>query len=123
MSERIMRAGIMREKNWLYYLDSNLNVCRAKMVHGRRKEPASRPELILRTELKRDPKYLYYVDKTGDISRVLACRGGSIRKGKKSRKTTLAEKRRLVLKKKATRKAVPRKNSDKKLKKPAKKAA
>ncbi|MEI6805380.1 MAG: hypothetical protein WCK49_02605 [Myxococcaceae bacterium] len=98
MSEKMMNAKIVREKGWLYYLDRDLNVCRAAMVHGnQRKEKGQKPELLLKTVLKREPNYLYYIDKAGDVSRVLAARGGSFRKGSKNRK-------------KAKAKAVPKKN-------------
>ena len=83
MAEKVVRAGIERKKGWLYYLDRNLNVYRAKMVRGgEKKKHGDRPELVLKTDMKRDRNYLYYVDKAGDISRVKASRGGSARKGK-----------------------------------------
>lgn len=88
MSEKMMQVGIERMRGWLYYLDGNLNIFRARMVRGgEQKKPGSRSELLLRTELKRDSNYLYYLDKSGDVCRVKASRGGSARKGKKIRRT------------------------------------
>lgn len=87
MAEKIMSAGIKREKSWLYYLDSQLAVRRAKMVSGgKRKQPGDKPELILETGLKRDPSYLYYVDKSGDISRIVANRGSRSKASKRKQK-------------------------------------
>ena len=122
MSEKIMSLGIKREKGWLYYLDSNLNLCRAEMVRGgKKKRLGSKPELLLKTGQKRDPNYLYYLDKTGDISRVKASRGGTLLKGKKHRRTPAQKKallaKKLALKKKRQKKKkiATRKNTGKKV--------
>lgn len=76
MSEKIMKVGLKREKGWLYYLNSDLNIQRSRMVvGGQRKDPNQRPELVLQTGMKRDPGFLYFVDKVGDIARTKAKRG------------------------------------------------
>ena len=80
MAEKVVRAGIERKKGWLYYLDRNLNVYRAKMVRGgEKKKSGDRPELVLKTDMKRDQNYLYYVDKAGDIARHRAGNGSRAR--------------------------------------------
>src|SRR3989338_5192722 len=107
MSEKVKSAGIKREKDWLYYLDRNLNLLRAKMVRGgKKKQAGSKPELLLKTGLQRDSSYIYYLDKAGDISRVKAARGGTRHKGKKFRRTPAQRaaflKRKLALKQRKT---------------------
>ena len=63
MSEKVKSAGIKREKDWLYYLDRNLNLLRAKLVRGgKKKQAGSKPELLLKTGLQRDSSYIYYLD-------------------------------------------------------------
>jgi len=38
MAEKVLKAGITRKPGWLYYLDRNLDVYRAKMVRGGEKK-------------------------------------------------------------------------------------
>src|SRR5688572_19490651 len=83
MAEKVLKTGITRKPGWLYYLDRNLDIYRAKMVRGgEKKQRGQQPELVMKSGLRRDENYLYYVDKAGDISRVKASRGGSAKKGK-----------------------------------------
>ena len=89
MSEKLMRAGIKREPGWLYYLDKDLNVRRARMARGRpKKGPKPLPELVLETDLKREKGCLYYVDKAGDIARVTPGRAVASRREKAKIKKT-----------------------------------
>jgi len=51
MSEKVLRTGVERKKGWLYYLDKNLNVYRAKMVRGgEKKKKGEHPELVIKTD-------------------------------------------------------------------------
>jgi hypothetical protein len=55
MAEKVLKAGITRKPGWLYYLDRNLNVFRAKMVRGgEKKGRGQKPELVLKSGLRRD---------------------------------------------------------------------
>jgi hypothetical protein len=42
MGEILIKNAVVREQGYLYYIDSNGNVCRAKMVHGGRKKKESK---------------------------------------------------------------------------------
>ena len=46
--KRILKAGIKRESGFLYYLDSDLNVFKVKMVRGgEKKKKADKKQLVL----------------------------------------------------------------------------
>ena len=126
MSEKLMRAGIKREPGWLYYLDKDLNVRRAKMARGGpKKGPKPLPELVLKTDLKREKGCLYYVDKAGDIARVTPGRAVASRREKAKTKNT--HPKTIKMKKpaaKAPKKSIPKKDApSKKLGKTATKKA
>lgn len=38
MSEIILKNAIVRQKGWLYFVDGNGNICKAKMARGRKKK-------------------------------------------------------------------------------------
>ena len=66
MSEKIAKAGIKREKGYLYYLDKQGDVSRAKMARGGKKGGA--PQKVTKLGVKRKEGYLYFIDKQGDVS-------------------------------------------------------
>ena len=66
MSEKVAKAGIKREKGYLYYLDKQGDVSRAKMARGGKK--GGSPAKVKKVGVKRKPGYLYFIDKHGDIS-------------------------------------------------------
>ena len=74
MSQKIAKAGIKRIKGYLYYLDKQGDVSRAKMARGGSK--GGRPEKVAKVGVKREDGYLYFIDKQGDVSRAKMKRGG-----------------------------------------------
>ncbi len=82
MAEKVAKAGIKRVKGYLYYLDKQGDVSRAKMARGGSK--GGKPEKVTKLGVKRQDGYLYFIDKQGDVSRAKMVRGG--KKKKKSRR-------------------------------------
>ena len=80
MATKIAKAGVKREKGWLYFLDKNGNVARAKMVKGGGKHGKQRQEVLVKTGVKRQEGYLYFIDKQGDVAMVKMNRGGKRKK-------------------------------------------
>ena len=86
--KRILKAGIKRETGFLYYLSSDLDVFKVKMVRGgEKKKKSDKHILVLKTDLSRDKGFLYYIDKNGDVCSTKMSRGGTARKKKNARKT------------------------------------
>ena len=67
MAEKVHKAGITREPGFLYYIDKQGDISRAKMARGGKK--GGKPTKVLKVGLKKESGYLYYLDKKGDISR------------------------------------------------------
>jgi len=80
--QKVAKTGIKRQKGYLYYLDKQGDISRAKMARGGQK--GGRPEKIKKLGVKRQEGYLYFIDKQGDVSRAKMVRGG--RRKKKSRR-------------------------------------
>lgn len=80
MAEKVCKVGIKRDKGYLYYLDKQGNVSRAKMARGGKK--GGKPEKVVKCGVKRAAGYLYYIDKQGDVSRAKMARGGKKKKKK-----------------------------------------
>lgn len=77
MSEKVAKAGIKREKGYLYYLDKQGDVSRAKMARGGKK--GGSPKKVLKVGVKRKSGYLYFIDKQGDVSEAKMARPGKRR--------------------------------------------
>lgn len=67
MAEMVHKCGIKREEGFLYYIDKEGDVSRAKMARGGKK--GGKPSKVLKVGLKKAKGYLYYLDKKGNISR------------------------------------------------------
>ncbi|NLO90455.1 MAG: hypothetical protein GX410_00500 [Elusimicrobia bacterium] len=67
MAEMVHKCGIKREEGFLYYIDKDGDVSRAKMARGGKK--GGKPTKVLKVGLKKAKGYLYYLDKKGNISR------------------------------------------------------
>ncbi|MBU2063502.1 MAG: hypothetical protein KKF93_03815 [Candidatus Omnitrophica bacterium] len=72
MAEKAVKVGVKREKGYLYYLDKQGDVSRAKMARGGKK--GGKPEKVAKAGVKRAEGYLYFIDKQGDISRAKMAR-------------------------------------------------
>jgi hypothetical protein len=73
MAEKVARAGVKREKGYLYFIDKKGNIARAKMARGRKKGRVKQ-EVVANTGCKKEKGYLYFVDKSGDVSRAKMAR-------------------------------------------------
>ena len=73
MAEKVAKAGIKREKGFLYYLDKQGNVSRAKMARGT--EKGGDATVVSKLGVKREKGFLYFIDKEGDVSRAKMARG------------------------------------------------
>ena len=78
MAQKVAKAGVKRAKGYLYYLDKQGDVSRAKMARGGSK--GGRPEKVARLGIKRKQGLLYFIDKQGDVSCAKMVRGGRRKK-------------------------------------------
>jgi len=78
MAQKVAKAGVKRAKGYLYYLDKQGDVSRAKMARGGNK--GGRPEKVARLGIKRKQGFLYFIDKQGDVSCAKMVRGGRRKK-------------------------------------------
>ncbi len=73
MAEKVAKAGVKREMGYLYFVDKNGNIARAKMARGRKKGSVKQ-DVVARTGVRKEKGYLYFVDKQGDVSRAKMAR-------------------------------------------------
>ncbi|MEW5758067.1 MAG: hypothetical protein AB1755_01155 [Candidatus Omnitrophota bacterium] len=78
MAQKVAKAGIKREKGYLYYLDKQGDVSCAKMARGGKK--GGSPKKLVKLGVQRKPGFLYFIDKQGDVS----C--AAMKRGKKKKK-------------------------------------
>lgn len=76
MANKVAKAGIKREKGWLYYVDKQGDVSRAKMARGGGRQNLGRPQKVAKVGVRREDGYLYFIDKQGDVSRAKMVRRG-----------------------------------------------
>jgi len=67
MAEKVAKAGIKRADGYLYFIDKNGDISRAKMARGGKK--GGKPEKVQKVGVKKAKGYLYFLDKKGDVSR------------------------------------------------------
>jgi len=82
MATKVARLGIKKEAGWLYFLDKNGNVSRAKMGRGK-KSSGGKTQVVTKAGIKRQPGHLYFVDKDGDLSMAKMARSGRKKSKKK----------------------------------------
>lgn len=75
MAEKVCKCSVKKESGYLYFLDKDGNVSRAKMSRGRGKQEKGKPECVEKCQVKKDSGFLYFVDKEGDVSRAEMSRG------------------------------------------------
>lgn len=76
MAEKVAKAGVKKEAGYLYFVDKQGNVSRAKMARGKKGKGGSKPQLVQKVGVKKQSGYLYFVDAKGDVSRAKMVRGG-----------------------------------------------
>ena len=73
MAEKVAKAGVKRAEGYLYFIDKQGDVSRAKMARGGKK--GGKPQKVAKVGVKKESGYLYFVDKQGDVSRAKMARG------------------------------------------------
>jgi len=67
MAEKVAKAGVKRADGFLYYIDKQGDISRAKMARGGKK--GGKAEKVFKLGIKKETGYLYFMDKKGDVSR------------------------------------------------------
>jgi hypothetical protein len=68
MAEKVAKAGVKRDKDFLYFIDKQGDVSRKKMARGGSKG-GGKAEKVAKVGVKKQSGYLYFLDKAGDVSR------------------------------------------------------
>ena len=87
MAEVVEKAGVKREKGYLYFLRGS-DVF--KQVAGRGRHGV--PSKVYDGTFEREDGYMYFIDKEGNIARTLRSVGGQPRKKKSAAKKPAAKK-------------------------------
>lgn len=74
MAKKVAKAGVKKEKGYLYFVDKKGNVARAKMARGKKKGKGQ-IQVVAKVGVKKEKGYLYFIDKQGDISCAKMARG------------------------------------------------
>ena len=101
MAEVVARSGVKKVKGYLYFIDKQGNVSRAKMSRAGRKKGKVKKELVKKVGVKKVSGYLYFIDKNGNVARAKMARG---RKRGKKKAAKSKVRRRKVAKGKSHRK-------------------
>jgi hypothetical protein len=72
MAQKVEKVGVKRQEGFLYYIDKQGDVSRAKMARGGKK--GGKSEKVKKVGLKKEKGYLYFLDKQGDVSRAKMAR-------------------------------------------------
>lgn len=67
MAQKIAKAGVKRAAGYLYFIDKQGDVARAKMARGGKK--GGKREKVARVGVDKEKGYLYFLDKQGDVAR------------------------------------------------------
>jgi len=73
MAQKVAKAGVKKEKGYLYFIDKDGDVSRAPMVRGGVKK--GKPAKVTKVGVKKEKGFLYFLDKDGDVSRAKMARG------------------------------------------------
>jgi len=63
MAKKLVKLGIERDSDFIYYIDKNGDVARAP-----RRGKSGKKSVVAKVGLKREKGFLYFVDAAGDIS-------------------------------------------------------
>lgn len=73
MAKKVAKVGVQKESGYLYFVDKQGDVSRAKMARGGKK--GGKAEKVAKAGVAKESGYLYFVDKQGDISCAEMARG------------------------------------------------
>ena len=65
MADKVAKAGITREKGYLYYLDKQGDISRAKMARGGKK--GGKPGKVTKLGIKREEGFLYFISRKDEM--------------------------------------------------------
>lgn len=68
MAQKVAKVGVKKVDGYLYFVDKQGDISRAKMARGGKKK-GGKPEKVAKVGVKKEKGYLYFVDKQGDVSR------------------------------------------------------
>jgi len=85
MAKIVAKTGITRESGFLYFVDKNGDVARARASVGGKKG-GGKIQVVEKTGIKKEPGCMYYIDKNCNVAEVKMNRKG----GKKKKKSDLA---------------------------------
>ncbi len=74
-AKKVAKVGVKKEQGFLYFVDKQGDISRAKMSRGRGKQKAGKIEKVAKASVKKQSGYLYFVDKQGDVSAAVMARG------------------------------------------------
>jgi len=80
MAEKVAKVGVRKQDGYLYFVDKQGDVSRAKMARAGKK--GGRAEKVAKVGVKKASGYLYFIDKNGDVSRAKMVRGRKKKKKK-----------------------------------------
>lgn len=75
MAEKVEKAGVKKQAGYLYFVDKQGDISKAKMSRGGGKKGKQKTEKVAKVGVKKESGYLYFVDKAGDVSRAKMARG------------------------------------------------
>lgn len=67
MAQKVTKVGVKREDGFLYFIDKQGDVSRAKMARGGKK--GGKPQKVAKVGVKKEKGFLYFLDKQGDVSK------------------------------------------------------
>lgn len=82
MAKKVAKVGVQKEAGYLYFVDKNGNVARARMARGKKKG-MGKAQTVAKVGITKEAGMLYFIDKQGDISCAVMARGGKRRKKKR----------------------------------------
>jgi hypothetical protein len=85
---KVAKAGIKREKDWLYFLDRRGNVSRVRRAEGGGKARKGTTQVVAKVGVQKEDGYLYFIDKDGDVARAKMVRRGKGTRRKAAKKST-----------------------------------
>jgi len=80
MAQKVAKVGVKKEDGYLYFVDKQGDVSRAKMARAGSK--GGKVQKVAKVGVKKQKGYLYFIDKSGDISCAKMVRGGRKKKKK-----------------------------------------
>lgn len=81
MAKVVAKTQVKRESGYLYFVDKNGNVARAKASIGGKKG-GGKIEVVAKAGVKKQKGHMYFVDKAGNIAEVAMNRKGGKKKPK-----------------------------------------